>query len=162
MQPCYAHLQNLLHKIAKEAFPPHIPEFTGDAAVMKRVKKLVNSSMSPSSTLYNWKPVGTLVAHFTEHTAAINQLAISFDNLLFASCSDDGSVRIWDCSRLERNVTNRSRATYSQQGGHIKCMTFIQQTHSIASASDNGSIHIFRYVASQLNRYIFRLNCFAG
>lgn len=111
---------------------------------MKRIKKLTNS-MSPTGTLYNWKPEGTLIAHFTEHTASINQLAISFDHLLFASCSDDGSVRIWDCSRLERNVTNRSRATYSYQGGRIKCITFIQQTYSIAAASDNGSIHVFRY-----------------
>ncbi|CEI91818.1 Putative VPS15 protein kinase [Rhizopus microsporus] len=37
-----------------------------------------------------------------------------------------------------------SRVTYNQQGGRIKCITFIQQTYSIASASDNGSIHIFR------------------
>lgn len=65
---------------------------------------------------FSTRGVGTLVAHFTEHTAGINQLAISWDNLLFASCSDDGSVKIWDCFRLERNVTNRSRATYNQQG----------------------------------------------
>ncbi|KAI7899371.1 uncharacterized protein BX663DRAFT_555007 [Cokeromyces recurvatus] len=138
----YAHLQKLLYSIAMKAFPPHIPEFLGDTAVMKRIKKLTNN-MTRTVSSY-WKPEGTLVAHFTEHTAAINQLAISFDHLLFASCSDDGSVKIWDCSRLERNVTNRSRATYNQQGGRIKCITFIEQTYSIASASDNGSIHIFR------------------
>ncbi|CAG8559423.1 2266_t:CDS:2, partial [Acaulospora colombiana] len=28
--------------------------------------------------------------------------------------------------------------------GKIKCMTFIDSTHSIAAASDNGSIHVFR------------------
>ncbi|KAI9485192.1 MAG: armadillo-type protein [Benjaminiella poitrasii] len=142
----YAHLQKLLYKIAMEAFPPHIPEFVGDATVMKRIKKLTNSLTRTGLSLYSWKPEGTLVAHFTEHNAAINQLAISFDHLLFASCSDDGSVKIWDCSRLERNVTNRSRVTYNQQGGRIKCITFIEQTYSIASASDNGSIHVFRYL----------------
>ncbi|KAI8997088.1 armadillo-type protein [Pilobolus umbonatus] len=157
----YAHLQRLLYKIAIEAFPPHIPEFTGDPAIMKRIKRLPQGT-SPFRTITNWKPEGTLIAHYTEHTDAINQLSISWDNLLFASCSDDGSVRIWDCSRLERNVTNRSRAIYSQQGkalcpfvtillnscfaigGRIKCLTFIHQTYSIASASDNGSIHVFR------------------
>ncbi|OBZ87474.1 putative serine/threonine-protein kinase VPS15 [Choanephora cucurbitarum] len=139
----YAHLQKLLYKIATEAFPPYIPEFSGDPAVMKRIRKLANN-LPGSNALYNWKPESNLVAHFTEHTGSINQLAISFDHLLFASCSDDGSVKIWDCSRLERNVTNRSRATYNQQGGRIKCITFIQQTYSIAAASDNGSIHIFR------------------
>ncbi|RCH97242.1 Serine/threonine-protein kinase, partial [Rhizopus stolonifer] len=117
-------------------------KFAGDPSVMKRIRKLTN--MTTPNTLYNWKPEGILVAHFTEHTGSINQLAISFDNLLFASCSDDGSVKIWDCSRLERNVTNRSKATYNQQGGRIKCLTFVQHTYSIAAASDNGSIHIFR------------------
>ncbi|KAI8081764.1 uncharacterized protein BX664DRAFT_388695 [Halteromyces radiatus] len=139
----YSHLQRILYKTAMEAFPPHIPEFIGDPSVMKRIRRLPQGTSS-LRTIGNWKPEGTLVAHFTEHTAGINQLAISWDNLLFASCSDDGTVKIWDCSRLERNVTNRSRTTYNKQGGSIKCITFIQQTYSIASASDNGSIHIFR------------------
>ncbi|CAO0789210.1 unnamed protein product [Mucor circinelloides] len=138
----YAHLQKLFDKTAMEAFPALITEFSEDALLSNRLKKL--SSVWALNVSSKWKPEGNLVAHFTEHTAAINQLDISFDRLLFASCSDDGSVRIWDCSRLERNVTNRSRATYSQQGGRIKCLTFIQDTHSIAAASDNGSIHVFR------------------
>ncbi|KAL9539523.1 hypothetical protein MBANPS3_010209 [Mucor bainieri] len=138
----YAHLQKLFDKTAMEAFPALITEFSEDAMLSNRLKKL--SSVWPSSVSSKWRPEGNLVAHYTEHTAAINQLDISFDHLLFASCSDDGSVRIWDCSRLERNVTNRSRASYSQQGGRIKCLTFIQDTHSIAAASDNGSIHVFR------------------
>ena len=34
----------------------------------------------------------------------------------FASCSDDGSVRIWDCNKLEgKAVTNQSRQQYSKQ-----------------------------------------------
>ncbi|CAO3608965.1 unnamed protein product [Cunninghamella blakesleeana] len=139
----YNHLQNLLYKTAVEAFPPYMPEFTGDPSIMKNIRRLPQGTSS-FRTISNWKPEGALVAHFTEHTAAINQLAISWDNLIFASCSDDGSVKIWDCSRLERNVTNRSRVSYNKQGGSIKCLTFIQQTYSIASASDNGSIHIFR------------------
>ncbi|EIE85776.1 hypothetical protein RO3G_10486 [Rhizopus delemar RA 99-880] len=111
----YAHLQRLLYKTAMEAFPPHIPEFIGDPGVLKKFKRLPQG-ITTFRTMNNWKPEGILVAHFTEHTAAINQLAISHDNLLFASCSDDGSVKIWDCSRFERNVTNRSRVTYNQQG----------------------------------------------
>ncbi|KAI7887760.1 armadillo-type protein [Mucor mucedo] len=148
----YAHLQKLLYKIAMEAFPPHIPEFSADPLVMKRIRRLTQGTPI-AKNINSWKPEGTLVAHFTEHTATVNQLAISWDNLLFASCSDDGTVRIWDCSRFEKNVTNRSRATYSQQGGRIKCLTFIQQTYSIAAASDNGSIHVFRYVHSSQTQF---------
>jgi phosphoinositide-3-kinase regulatory subunit 4 len=51
-------------------------------------------------------------------TGPVNQLKASRDNLFFASCSDDGTVKIWDCQRLtnQKNVTNRSRLTYSSQG----------------------------------------------
>ncbi|KAI8066486.1 hypothetical protein BC940DRAFT_368091 [Gongronella butleri] len=139
----YAHLQNILYKTALEAFPPHLPEFVGDPNISKRLRRLPPGA-SPFRTINSWKPEGILVAHYKEHTAAVNELVISWDNLIFASCSDDGSVKVWDCSRLERNVTNRSRVSYNKQGGSIKCLTFIQHTYSIAAASDNGSIHIFR------------------
>jgi WD40 repeat protein len=78
---------------------------------------LRNASLAESNLLLIVLQLsGTLVAHLAEHIAAINQIIISWDHTFFASCSDDGSVRIWDCSRLERNVTNRSRSTFNEQG----------------------------------------------
>ncbi|KAF9367600.1 Serine/threonine-protein kinase, partial [Podila verticillata] len=91
-----------------------------------------------------WRPKGTLVAHLAEHKAAVNQVCISPDHNFFVSCSDDGSVKIWDTARLEKNVTNRARMSYNALGGKVTCMSFIENTHSVAAASDNGSIHIFR------------------
>ena len=59
---------------------------------------------------------GTLVAHMTEHKGAINQICVSPDHNFFATCSDDGTIKIWDCSRFVKNFNNRSRVTYNQQG----------------------------------------------
>lgn len=73
----YEHLQNLLMKTALEAFPPHMPgmlsfgttqmnyvtqgggsiEFTGDPAIMKRIKRLPQGT-SPFRTVNSWKPDG--------------------------------------------------------------------------------------------------------
>ncbi|KAJ3330622.1 Serine/threonine-protein kinase [Blyttiomyces sp. JEL0837] len=87
---------------------------------------------------------GVFAAHLTEHKGPINQIKLAPDHNFFATCSDDGTVKIWDSHRLERNVTNRARLTYAQQGGKIQSIGFCENTHSIASTSDNGTIHISR------------------
>jgi len=58
--------------------------------------------------------LGILISSFCEHSSKINQLSISSDNAFFASCSNDGTLKIWDCNRLEKNVTNRSRLNHYQ------------------------------------------------
>ncbi|CAH1773990.1 unnamed protein product [Owenia fusiformis] len=91
----------------------------------------------------NWKPKGLLVAHLHEHRLAVNRMEVSDDHNYFTTCSNDGTVKIWECSRMEgKSVTNRSRQTYSKQGGQIKCVLFCENSNSLASCSDNGSIHI--------------------
>lgn len=109
-------------------------------------------------SLKDWQPKGILVAHLHEHKGPVNQLQVTQDNMFFASASDDGTVKIWDCQRLEKNVTNRSRLTYSLQRGKIKCISICENSHSVAAGSDDGSIHIFKieYATkkdSTLNRY---------
>ena len=84
-----------------------------------------------------------LLAHLAEHTRAVNQLAVlqaSYSARLrqlpasacsaermqltqeglqggafFVSASNDGTCRVWDCRRLERDVSFRSRLTFSPQ-----------------------------------------------
>jgi len=72
-----------------------------------------------------WKPQGLLVAHLHEHRGAVNRVRVSADQSQFATCSNDGTVKLWDCDRLAgKSVTNRSRHTYNKQGGQIKTVTF--------------------------------------
>ncbi|CAG8444654.1 3441_t:CDS:10 [Ambispora leptoticha] len=133
----------LLDNLFLQQFPDEMTEF-GE----KKSKQIsprqgrVPRGASALRTITTWRPEGTLVAHLTEHKGAINQICVSPDHNFFASGSDDGLIKIWDCGRLEKNVTSRSRLTYNLLGGPIKCMTFIDSTHSIAAASNNGSIHV--------------------
>ncbi|CAG8467942.1 599_t:CDS:10 [Ambispora gerdemannii] len=133
----------LLDNLFLQQFPDEMTEF-GE----KKSKQIsprqgrVPKGINALRTITNWRPEGTLVAHLTEHKGAINQICVSPDHNFFASGSDDGTIKIWDCGRLEKNVTSRSRLTYNLLGSPIKCMTFIDSTHSIAAASNNGSIHI--------------------
>ncbi|EDO39636.1 predicted protein [Nematostella vectensis] len=92
-----------------------------------------------------WSPKGLLVAHLHEHKAAINRLQVSQDLMYFATASDDGTVKLWDLQKLDgKRVINKSRQTYSRQGCKMKALVFCQSSSSIACASDEGLLNIFR------------------
>lgn len=91
-----------------------------------------------------WKPRGILVAHLHEHRLAVNRIQVIPDTSLFATCSNDGTVKVWDCGRMDgRSISNRSRQTYSRMDGQITSLTVCQNMQSLA-ASDAGHIHVFR------------------
>lgn len=92
-----------------------------------------------------WRPKeGMLVSTLREHTKGVNRMAVAQDYTFFASASDDGHIKIWDLRGLESNVSPRSALTYSRQGGRILDVTMVDNTHSIASASSNGTVHVWR------------------
>ncbi len=84
-----------------------------------------------------------LIAHFHEHRAAVNSIQVSADNHFFVSGSDDGTVKVWDCQRLEKNVTNRSRLTFSA-AGKVKALAMCENSHSVAIGTESGSISVAR------------------
>ena len=48
------------------------------------------------------------------------RLDVCHDHSYFATCSDDGQVKIWECGKLEgKNVANRSKQTLNKQGMSI-------------------------------------------
>lgn len=99
---------------------------------------------SVPSTLENqWRPRGVLIAHLQEHQRAVNEVAVSQDNSFFVSASDDGTVKIWDCRRLESNISFRSRLTYSLHGGRATCVSMVGAGPQVAVASSNGTLHVF-------------------
>jgi hypothetical protein len=93
-----------------------------------------------------WAPRGVLVAHLAEHAAPVRALTSSADGLFFVSGGDDGACKLWDCARLERDVSFRSRLTYASQGGRITalCAGVTGDDHAVASASDQGAVHVWR------------------
>ncbi len=55
-----------------------------------------------------WRPRGVLVAHLTEHKGAVTGLVAVPETTLLASTSADGTLRIWDCTKMEgRNIANK-------------------------------------------------------
>ena len=98
-----------------------------------------------------WRPEGVLVSAFAEHTALINRVLPSPDHTFFITGSSDGTVKVWDTLRLERNITYRSRQTYRHsEKGQVKCLAFIGNTYAFASGASDGSIHIVKVDYTQV------------
>ncbi|KAK6819531.1 hypothetical protein PG987_016014 [Apiospora arundinis] len=107
-----------------------------------------------------WRPTGRLVATFAEHTSAINRIVPSPDHVFFITGGDDGCVKIWDSSRLERNISNRSRQTHRHAAGaRVVALCFIECTHSFVSCATDGSVHIVKVdtVATESSTKYLRL-----
>jgi phosphoinositide-3-kinase regulatory subunit 4 len=92
-----------------------------------------------------WRPEGVLVATFGEHTSAVTRILVAPDHTFFISASDDGTVKVWDTARLERNVSRRSRQTYRlSEGVKVTSLTFLEQTYCFAATGSDGSVHVVR------------------
>lgn len=89
-----------------------------------------------------WKPEGNLVAMFGEHSGPVNRVVVAPDHSFFVTASDDGTVKIWDLTRLEKNLTPRSRQTHKHAAGSkVNSLTFVENTYTFVSGATDGSIH---------------------
>eukprot|EP00850_Spirogloea_muscicola_P004936 SM000022S07150 [mRNA] locus=s22:188681:200036:+ [translate_table: standard] len=101
-----------------------------------------------------WQPRGVLVAHLQEHGGPVCEVAAADGCPFFASASTDGTVRVWDCRRLERDVSFRSRLTYAgfvgEPGAGVACIDMLGD-HEVAAAGGRGEVHTFHvdYVPRQ-------------
>ncbi|KZV87785.1 ARM repeat-containing protein [Exidia glandulosa HHB12029] len=113
-----------------------------------RRRNVIRTSLPPREPSGR-RSEATLVTHLSAHAGPINSIVVSPDHLFFISCSDDKSVKIWDTSRLERNVTSKPRTAYLQHNSKVACLCIIEGTHCFASAGADGSIHIVRVHLTQ-------------
>ncbi|KAK9909837.1 hypothetical protein WJX75_008190 [Coccomyxa subellipsoidea] len=91
-----------------------------------------------------WQPRGVLVAHLAEHKRAVNRIAVAPNGAFFVTASNDETCKIWDSRRLEKDISFRSKLTYASQGGKILAVAACEEAQSVASASSNGSVHVWR------------------
>jgi phosphoinositide-3-kinase regulatory subunit 4 len=135
----------LLDSMLLERFPSGEIEFGPRIQIPLRKTPIRYKDAQPSNTGVPWRPEGSLVATFGEHTAAVSRILVSPDQGFFISGSDDGTVKIWDTSRLERNITRRSRQTYKLgEGVKVTSLTFVEQTYSFVATGSDGSVHVVR------------------
>ncbi|KAK8119190.1 uncharacterized protein PG998_003816 [Apiospora kogelbergensis] len=148
---------NMLNNMYIDNYPHDVVEF---GPLVQPISTRKTGRGNGQAANEAWRPTGRLVATFAEHTSAINRIVPSPDHVFFITGGDDGCVKIWDSSRLERNISNRSRQTHRHAAGaRVVALCFIECTHSFVSCATDGSVHIVKVdtVATETSTKYLRL-----
>lgn len=133
----------MLDAMYVENYPNDVAEF-GPMIVPSSRRKAANKATGQTPEK-SWRPEGVLVATFSEHVGPIHQIVVAPDHQFFLTGGDDGSVKVWDTGRLERNIAHRSRQTHKHSAGtKITALCFVEHTHSFVSCASDGSINVVR------------------
>ncbi|XP_063709747.1 phosphoinositide 3-kinase regulatory subunit 4 [Culicoides brevitarsis] len=92
-----------------------------------------------------WKLKGTLIAHLHEHKSAVTRMtSLKPFSHLFTSISTDGTVRLWDCNKLDgQHSINRSRQIYSADTP-LYAVAACESGQSIAVAGKDGTLLLLK------------------
>ncbi|KAI8872504.1 hypothetical protein GQ42DRAFT_143384 [Ramicandelaber brevisporus] len=149
-------IQALLRERARELYPWNLPELGpschSDADYSGKSRRESTSyprhttsvGAEPSANLSSWRPNGILVASMPAHSASVSSISLTSDDSLCATCGEDGTVRFYDMTALDRRAIQRATAVFQQQG-RIRSSAFIGDTFSLATCADDGSIRILRF-----------------
>ncbi|XP_053121359.1 phosphoinositide 3-kinase regulatory subunit 4 isoform X3 [Hemicordylus capensis] len=88
-----------------------------------------------------WHPKGLLVAHLHEHKSAVNRIRVSDEHSIFATCSNDGTVKIWNSQKMEGKTTTTRFLDRKDDGCVVDMHHFNSGAQSVlAYATVNGSL----------------------
>jgi phosphoinositide-3-kinase, regulatory subunit 4 len=93
----------------------------------------------------NWRLQGTLVAHLHEHRAVVTRMTpLRPFGSYFGSVSIDGTVRLWDCNKLDgQQSINRSRQSYAANTP-LNAIAACDGGQSLAVAGKDGTLLLLR------------------
>ncbi|CAH2097622.1 unnamed protein product [Euphydryas editha] len=134
MAPCRIELRNLISRM-QQKFQKSLR--TQDDNVE------ASEDLQPPVT---WRPGNQLLAYLHEHKARVNQLVrLPTQRGMFASCSDDGTVRLWDAARLQGHAyVNKSKSMYNRSAGPVISLAACEGGQSLVAATQEGSIFVLR------------------
>ncbi|KAF2750535.1 phosphoinositide 3-kinase regulatory subunit 4 [Sporormia fimetaria CBS 119925] len=135
----------LLDSMLSENLPPSETEFGPLVQLPSQPEPVRYKDSQQSKKVGPWRPEGVLMATFSEHTAAVTRVLVAPDYAFFITGSDDGTVKVWDTSRLERNVSRKSRQTFKLGDNvRVSSLTFLEQSYCYAVTGTDGSVHVVK------------------
>lgn len=105
----------------------------------------MDASLQMINLSSSYRIKGSLMAHLHEHKSSVTKLApLKPNSPLFASASTDGTVRLWDCNKLNGHQSiNKSRQMYSANVP-IYSIAACDSGQSLAVAGNDGSLMLLR------------------
>ena len=133
----------LLDSLATDSYPRDIIDFGPLVTPVSNRHTMKKADTADHQRI--WRPQGVLATTFGEHACQINRVLPSPDHAFFITGSDDGTVKVWDVIRLERNLAHRSRQTFTHtETAKIKALCFVENTHTFVSAASDGTIKVVK------------------
>lgn len=140
LAPCRVELRNLTARMQQK--------YTKSLRSRDSSAESKESSLPPA----NWRPGNTLLAYLHEHRAAVNRLVnLSGTNPaantrgFFGSCSNDGTVKLWDVTKMEgSSYVNKSKSMYNRGAGPVISLSPCENNQSFVAATQDGSIFVLR------------------
>ncbi|KAH7644656.1 phosphoinositide 3-kinase regulatory subunit 4-like protein [Dermatophagoides farinae] len=133
------------------------PPYIRDIQLLEQHKKNNFIPFTPVMAKYTSpmiRPMGYLVAHLYEHKSSVNQMTAISKTNMFVTCSDDGSIRLWDlCDDPSRYVISRSRFQFRlefQNGSPVNFKGIVNCGPFIIAYSNDCQLHVFEISESQL------------
>ncbi|XP_053618179.1 phosphoinositide 3-kinase regulatory subunit 4 [Plodia interpunctella] len=138
MAPCRVELRNLTGRM-QQKFQKSL-----------RSNEECNDNGEDMAPPASWRPGNQLLAYLHEHKARVNQLVtLPAQRNLFGSCSDDGTVKLWDATKLQGHAyVNRSKSMYNRAAGPVISLASCEGGQSLVAATQEGSIFVLRQSGS--------------
>lgn len=103
---------------------------------------LMSSTVSLTRTT---KPKGILLADLHEHKLAINKLLVVPNTSVFVSCSNDATIKYWDCNGVSTRpqVLFRSKHTVAApDAGSVSTIATCNGANKLLALTENNKLHL--------------------
>jgi len=104
-------------------------------------------SSSVSGLTRSLRPRGVLLAHLHEHKGAVNKLIVVPGTSQFISCSNDATIKFWDCTGVSTKpqVLFRSKQTFvSPDAGAFTTISACLGTDTLLALSESSNLHLLQ------------------